>query len=133
MSEIELARKTLVMAKKDLEAIKEMQNNRVIADEIVGFHIQQVVEKSLKAWIAALGFDYPLTHNIIELLTVLEEHGCEVEKFWDLVKYNSFAVQFRYEELEDFSGELDRAEATMKGAELFKHVEKIIDETASSE
>jgi HEPN domain-containing protein len=87
-----------------------MKDNPEFADEIFGFHAQQAIEKSLKAWIATLNCDFPLTHNIITLLTLLEQQGREVQQFWDLVEYNSFAVQFRYEPFERLDVELNREE-----------------------
>jgi len=92
MSALEHARSMLAMAEKDLKALRGMSDPRVFVDEIVGFHAQQAVEKLLKAWIDALGSEYPFSHDISLLLTILEDHNCNVELYWDLVEYNAFAV-----------------------------------------
>jgi HEPN domain-containing protein len=55
MSELKHARALLAMAEKDLKALQGMGDATTFADEIFGFHAQQSVEKTLKAWIAALG------------------------------------------------------------------------------
>jgi hypothetical protein len=49
----------LSMAGKDLVAAQNMLNGEVFADEVFGFHVQQAMEKSLKAWIAYVGREYP--------------------------------------------------------------------------
>jgi HEPN domain-containing protein len=108
MSEVKHARALLVMAAKDLKALEGMGDAATFADEIFGFHAQQAVEKTLKAWIAALGLEYPLTHNLARLLAILEEQGAQVEKFWDLTEYTAFAVEFRYGSLDLSDEPMDR-------------------------
>jgi HEPN domain-containing protein len=43
------------MATKDLRALQGMLDNKTFADEVFGFHAQQIVEKSLKAWLSLRG------------------------------------------------------------------------------
>jgi HEPN domain-containing protein len=100
MSEVKHAHALLAMAEKDLRALEGMGDASIFADEIFGFHAQQALEKTLKAWIAALGLEYPLTHNLARLLAILEEQGAQVENFWDLTEYTAFAVEFRYGSLD---------------------------------
>lgn len=127
MSDIEHARAMLMMAEKDLKAIKGMESAETFADEIFGLHAQQAIEKTLKAWIAVLGDEYPFVHDISRLLTILGEHGCDVERFWDLVEYNAFAVQFRYEAFDSFEKPLDRPAVISKVQALFDHVQEIVE------
>ena len=54
MADLEQARAMLRMAHKDFNALIGMQENQLFADEIFGFHIQQAVEKALKAWLCHL-------------------------------------------------------------------------------
>lgn len=110
------------MAVKDYNAIAEVQNNPRVADEIFGFHVQQAVEKSLKAWIAALGIEYPQTHNIISLLATLEEQKVDVGAYWGFAQFNSFAVQFRYEAYPELGSALNRSEIVKKVGELLSRV-----------
>lgn len=126
MSEIEHARALLAMAAKDLRALKGMADAENFADEIFGFHAQQAVEKSLKAWIAALGAEYPLTHNIARLLAILEDLGVRVEPLWDLAEYTAFAVEFRYGAMVDEEEPLNRNEVINRVQALFEQVEPII-------
>ena len=75
MSALEHARGLLVMARKDFDALCGMVDNPLFAEEIFGFHAQQAIEKSLKAWLAAWSLTYPMTHDLSRLLDLLEENG----------------------------------------------------------
>jgi HEPN domain-containing protein len=127
MNEIDEARAMLSMAERDLRALKGMDDAAVFDDEIFGFHVQQAIEKSLKAWIIAIGVEFPFIHNLARLLAILEENGCDVESFWDLVEYTAYAVTFRYDAAEMTDDPLDRSDALEKAQRLYDHVRKIID------
>ena len=62
-------------AYRDLKALGGMLDAEVFADEIFGFHVQQMVEKCLKAWMCVLGITYPFTHQINRLLVLLRNTG----------------------------------------------------------
>lgn len=66
--------------------------------EIVGFHLQQAAEKLLKAALASLGIPYRLTHNLGELIHLLESSGRPLpnglERVRDLTPY---ATEWRYD------------------------------------
>ena len=98
MADLEHARAMLRMAHRDFNALLGMQENPLFADEIFGFHVQQAVEKALKAWLCICNAVYPMTHDLTRLLSLLENQSAGVEKFWPLVQYTMFAVQARYEE-----------------------------------
>ena len=49
MADREHARSMPRMAHKDFNALVGMRENPLFADEIFGFHVQQAVEKALKA------------------------------------------------------------------------------------
>lgn len=68
MRGIKEAKLVLIMAGKDLRALRLMLNPESADDEIFGFHAQQSVEKSLKAWITALGQEHPYKHDLHPLL-----------------------------------------------------------------
>ena len=95
------------MAERDLRALKGMDDATVFDDEIFGFHVQQAIEKSLKAWIIGIGVESPFIHNLARLLAILEENGCDVESFWDVVEYTAYAVNFRYDAAEMTDDSLD--------------------------
>jgi len=81
MSDIKQAHAMLAMAHRDLKALGGMHDSEVFADEIFGFHVQQAVEKSLKAWMCAIGIAYPFSHQINRLLVLLRDSGVDVEAY----------------------------------------------------
>lgn len=127
MADLEQARSMLRMAYKDFNALVGMQGSALFADEIFGFHVQQAVEKALKAWLCISGDTYPMTHELARLLTLLENRGAEVEKYWPLVQYTMFAVQARYEEgVTELDEPIDRAKEIENVRELLAYVEQRI-------
>jgi HEPN domain-containing protein len=66
--------------------------------EIIGFHLQQAAEKMLKAALGSLGISYRLTHNLGELIHLLEVNGSPIppglERLRDLTPY---ATEWRYD------------------------------------
>jgi HEPN domain-containing protein len=126
------AQALLAMAYKDLRALRAMSDADAFHDEIFGFHCQQSTEKALKAWLALLGLEYPLTHDLSVLLGRLESHGLDVEPYWDLVEYNAFAVRFRYESLDSWDQPLDRVAALTAVEHLVRHVHGLIGPSEAS-
>jgi HEPN domain-containing protein len=115
------------LARGDGEAARVLSGNATVPDEIIGFHVQQAIEKALKAWLAALGMEYPYSHNLILLMNLLEENGQDVERFRPLAPYNAFAVQFRYPGAEEIPVELDRRGAPADAASVLEHGEKMLE------
>jgi HEPN domain-containing protein len=112
----------LALAQDDLRALQAMREIPAVADRILGFHAQQAIEKSLKAWIASLGLVYPFTHNLLALFTQLEEAGADIERFLPLARYSSFAVQFRYDQFQETGDALDRAAVIREVTEIVDYV-----------
>jgi HEPN domain-containing protein len=79
MKETELAHSLLTSAQKDRKAIRNMTDPDLFEDEVFGLHAQQAVEKSLKAWIALLGGQYPFVHDLDALLNTLQKLGADVD------------------------------------------------------
>jgi HEPN domain-containing protein len=128
MRDLNQAKALLMMASKDFRALKGMMNAELFDGEIFGFHAQQAIEKCLKAWLAYLGKEYPLTHDISVLLGLLEHDSQDVQPFWDLVEYNVFAVRFRYESLDTYDEPLDRQSTVNAIQELIVTVERLFAE-----
>jgi len=125
MKDIEHARTLLAIAEKDLQALS-LTKNTGIADSIFGFHAQQAVEKALKAWIAFKGIEYPRTHDIGMLIAVLSDQGCDTEGFSGLITYNPFAVQLRYDAVEEPDEPLDRAKVINDVKNILEFVGNLI-------
>jgi len=128
MNELDHARAMLSQAEKDRRALGGMLDKEVFAEEIFGFHAQQAVEKALKAWIASLGKEYPLTHSIARLLAILQELGADMAAFWDLTEYTAYAVEFRYGGLHLAEEPLNRQAVLSRVEELLHQVDLIINE-----
>jgi HEPN domain-containing protein len=106
----------VVMARK--------RNNPV--PDIVGFHSQQCIEKYLKAVLVLKKIDFPKTHDLIELLTILEEKEPLLDALLpELRKLNPFSVQFRY------PGESATVQESLKARAAMQHVRKFIKERFS--
>lgn len=83
-----------------------------VADETLGFHAQQAVEKLVKAVLVRNGVTYDRTHNIAYLLTLLDGAGVDLPtgvNQEDLIALSPWAVQFRYDD--DAHAVLDRPAA----------------------
>ena len=91
------AKQLLQMAIMDYTALVNMTDRNSFTDEIFGFHAQQAIEKALKAWIAVRGLEYPKSHDVSGLVTLLRTDGADLSKFSNLEDYTPFAVQYRYE------------------------------------
>lgn len=122
------AERLLRRAQADLKALCHMGDPDSFDDNIYGFHAQQAVEKTLKAWLAYLGHDYPLRHDLGELLAALASAGQDIESLWALTDLTSFAVQLRYDELE-IGPPLDRQSVDADIAALVARVERLVQGT----
>ncbi len=78
MSDLKCAQALVLAAERDLELVQLMLEHSAGADEVFGFHVQQAVEKLLKAWLAIRGESYPLTHDLEQLFEVLAQGGVEL-------------------------------------------------------
>jgi HEPN domain-containing protein len=125
-SDKEHALQVLAMAKKDHQALTHMLDADSFSEEIFGFHAQQAIEKALKAWIASLGLEYPKSHDVSALITVLEDNGEDLTKFPDLEDYTIFAVQYRYEAYDETEELLDRRQVIDVTGSLLAHVESVL-------
>ncbi len=78
----------------------------------IGFHVQQAVEKSLKAVLLQQGVHYPFTHDIAALVKLVQQAGLALPPDHDDLPYvTPFGTLFRYEDdTEDLSGTIERAE-----------------------
>jgi HEPN domain-containing protein len=88
----------LEKARQDYDAACDLLANAAIAEEVIGFHCQQAVEKSIKAVLESRQAEYPLTHDLVALLAVLTRtvDTCPLG-LEDALALNQFAVRFRYD------------------------------------
>lgn len=114
-------RTLLQLSHKDLKAAMILAKAEEPQTEAVGFHLQQAVEKALKAWLLIVRSDYPKTHDLSHLLSELELLNQPVESYWNLVELNPFAVQFRYGLLDE--EQYDWLEAYRLAMKLIEQIE----------
>ncbi len=94
-------------------------------DRIFGFHVQQAAEKSLKAWLAGIGRIPPKTHDLQHLLTLLHSSGQDVEHLRIIAQLTSFAVQYRYEDI-DILIPMDRSACLLLVRKAIDHVQEVV-------
>jgi hypothetical protein len=74
-----------------------------IPDGPFGFHVQQAVEKLLKALLSQLSIEYKFTHDLDHLEPQLKDAGEALPKaLEDFSKIGTFAVTNRYDDIPDF-------------------------------
>lgn len=108
MSDPKCAGAMLRAAERDLKTLRSMSDEA--PEESFGFHLQQATEKALKAWIAARGEQYPLTHSVETLLRRLRALSVNTEPFEGLDQFTPYAVTFRYEGVGPEAKPIDRQE-----------------------
>jgi HEPN domain-containing protein len=90
---------------------------------VVGFHIQQAVEKALKAAVALAEVEIPRSHDISILVELLAEHGIEAPVSVSRAEWlSAWAVTNRYDEMNDVldrTGGLQVASAAIQWAREF--------------
>ena len=116
----------LELAGKDHKALSNMRDGGAFEEEIFGFHAQQVVEKTLKSWIAAMGLAYPKSHDVSVLISILGDAGVDLSGFPDLEDYSIYAVQYRYEAYDATEERLDRGGTITSSGRLIEHVRGVI-------
>lgn len=73
--ESEEAARLLRAARADLRAAKVLAADADQANEVIGFHAQQAVEKAIKSVLVASGVEIPYTHDLGFLLDLATEHA----------------------------------------------------------
>lgn len=129
--QLEQAQKMLLMAGKDIKALRALLNPDVADDEIFGFHAQQAAEKSLKSWIAGIGGSYGKNHDLSVLLLTLRELGCDVAPFRNLADLNVYAVWFRYEPMEEATLSIDRPTMLERVLVVYNQVKCVLEHLES--
>ena len=124
--DVDQARLLLGMADGDLAALRAMLNPADFTDEIFGFHVQQAAEKCFKAWIALLGREYPLTHELQMLIDRIRQQDATVSEHADLVRFSRFAVKYRYGPLPEKAPPIDRPAAIRQVEALRQRVRRLL-------
>jgi HEPN domain-containing protein len=123
----ELARLLLQKARQDLALVVNVADSEAVADEIVGFHIQQAIEKAIKSALTRVGCQYEFTHDLSILYRQAENSGLTLPASIDAVEeLTVFAVQFRYLLYQEEQG-FDRNAGLTLAEEFIEWAEVIIE------
>ena len=116
----EAVRILLAKAEQDELAARQLASDLRMGDEIIGFHLQQAMEKRLKALLVFRSVPYRRTHDLLELMDLLIADGCPVPLPLEaLQEMTPFAVEYRYEHLDQYEdAPLDRERALGLSGEL---------------
>jgi len=87
----------IIHAQSDLNLAKLGRENDSVLSEQICFHAQQAVEKSLKALLLFLKIDFPLTHDLEELVDIIKLTDISVPSFFNKSgTLTPYAVETRY-------------------------------------
>jgi HEPN domain-containing protein len=87
----------LVHGLSDLKLAKLGLENQDVLHQQICFHAQQAVEKALKAVLLFCKVDFPLTHDIEELIDIFDKVGISLPSdFLDAGILTPYAVETRY-------------------------------------
>jgi HEPN domain-containing protein len=113
-SPLEYATLLISKARDDKFALDVLLENLKVADEIIGFHAQQIIEKTIKSVLALKSIRYRKSHDLAELIDLLKDNGIQIPSFLEnAVNLTPFAVEFRYDFLppeNENSERINRAE-----------------------
>jgi hypothetical protein len=126
MAPAETAAGFLRISHRDLRTAFAMADSSLFEESTWGFHLQQAIEKALKAWLLLLTPGQPpFSHNLRLLFQMLRDQGAAVEPFVGLSRFTLFAVVWRYDEEPDVE-HLDRTAWNQLCADLLDHVGSLL-------
>jgi HEPN domain-containing protein len=96
----EVADLYLAKAASDMTAARALAQDAEQQDDVVGFHAQQAVEKSIKAVLALRGHDIPRTHDLALLARLVSEDDSTPSDLEQAQSLSPWAVAMRYDEME---------------------------------
>ena len=95
----DLVKEWFIKADHDLEAAELLLKNEDPLYDVISFHCQQAVEKYLKGYIIYLDLSFVKTHEIGELITIIEEKSPEIASLKEKADaLTDYAVEVRYPE-----------------------------------
>ena len=90
-----ITKEWLALAKSDLLAAERLLSEPALTN-IVAFHAQQAVEKSMKAVVEELGLGVIKTHNLVRLCELIRPH-LSIVSDWDMLdRLDAVYIEARY-------------------------------------
>lgn len=106
----EVAQLLLQKAREDLSAAQALIATENQADHVIGFHLQQTVEKALKSVLASYSIEIPRTHDLGYLVELFSDIDLKIpERVASSDWLTPWGVLFRYDD--DPNDSLDRDKA----------------------
>jgi hypothetical protein len=113
----ELALLLVRKAAGDESILDRLLDDHDVPDDVLGFHVQQAVEKRLKAVLALHEVEYEHTHSVSYLTALIEQQGIDLPGCREEIEgLTPWAVAARYDGT--FEKALDRAAARILVSEL---------------
>ena len=114
-------------AKQDALLFDKLIDDNEISDEILGFHIEQAIEKSLKCILVFNNISFRKTHDIRELLDLIHDHNIQLpDTFNTIDEWTPYAVQYRYDDINTDTATFDRKNARVTMWDLITWVDSCI-------
>lgn len=130
-AEKELVQTLLKKAETDLLNATILRDSTQGNPEGIGFHVQQAVEKSLKAILVFYIIDYPRTHSIAGLAQLVSDNNIDLPAaFLDSNRYTSYARDLRYDEIGP-NEEFDFDEAIAHATDCVSFAKSLLGEALS--
>ena|SRR5258707_13178085 len=106
------AQEWLAHAAGDLHYARLGEKDPDALENLIVFHAQQAIEKALKAVLVEHAVEFPKTHDVEQLVEIIEEQGLVFPADLDKVlEFTPFATQGRYPGFDDAITEADVQEA----------------------
>ena len=113
-------------AKSNLARAKQPKPKESFWEDVC-FDVQQAVEKAVKAVLIHREIDFPKTHDIGELLTLVDQAGEKIPRaFWKADDLTQYAVETRYPGPAEPVTRKEYREAVAVAGKVVKWAEKII-------
>ncbi len=121
------ARMLLEKAGGDVTVVQKLSDDMAVPDDVIGFHAQQAIEKSIKAVLTWHGIVYRRTHDLLEIAGICQDSGIEIPlNIEKLALLNPFAVEFRYGFAEEIEETLERRDARLIAEEGLAWANEIV-------
>lgn len=110
------------LGNSDLKLVEKNLHDEEIRQQLLLFHLQQAIEKFLKALLSRNNIKFPKVHDIEKLIEICNENNIQLPDYVeDFIDLTPFAVEFRYglimEESIDIKYYFDMAEKFKKFVE----------------
>ena len=124
MAPPETVESLLARAEDDLQAAEIIRRENDEMTMIICFHLQQYVEKVVKAKLKEIGVNYPSKHNIVSLLALFPDNTLAKDYLEDASLLSDYATSARYDSViptvDQMNSAFDRADRIVKAVKTYK-------------